>query len=72
MSVERVLDSFIPEIADIDSMQFGLVPRPGTTDAIFIIRQLQKYIAANKLLYFAFVDLEKAFDMEVGKFFGGP
>ena len=35
----------------------------GTTDAIFTIRQLQvKYIAANKPLYFAFVDLEKAFD----------
>ena len=54
-------------------MQFGFVPCRGNTDAIFIICQLQeKYIAANKLLYFAFVDLEKAFDMEVGKFFGGP
>ena len=39
------------------------MPGRGTTDAIFIIRQLQeKYIAANKPLYFAFVDLEKAFD----------
>ena len=48
---------------DIDAMQFGFVPGHGTTDAIFIIRQLQeKYIAANKQLYFAFVDLEKAFD----------
>ena len=44
-------------------MQFGFVPGRGTTDAIFIIPQLQeKYIAANKPLYFAFVDLEKAFD----------
>ena len=44
-------------------MQFGFVPGRGTTDAIFIIRQLQeKYIAANKPLYFAFVDLEKASD----------
>ena len=35
----------------------------GTTDAIFIVRQLQeKHLAANKLLYMAFVDLEKAFD----------
>ena len=32
----------------------------GTTDAIFIVRQLQeKHLAANK----AFVDLEKAFDL---------
>ena len=44
-------------------MQFGFVPGRGTTDAIFIIRQLQeKYIAENMPLYFAFVDLEKAFD----------
>ena len=35
----------------------------GTTDAIFVVRQLQeKYLAANKRLYMAFVDLEKAFD----------
>ena len=60
--LERVLDSFIREMVDIDAMQFGIVPGCGTTDAIFIIRQSkEKYIAANKLLYFAFVDLEKAF-----------
>ena len=34
----------------------------GTTDAIFIVRQLQEnHLAANKSLYIAFVDLEKAF-----------
>ena len=61
--LERVLDSFIGEIMDIDTMQFGFVPGRGTTDAIFIIRQLQeKYITANKPFYFAFVILEKAFD----------
>ena len=61
--LKRVLDSFIREMVDIDAMQFGFVPGCGTTDAIFIIRQLQeKYIAANKPLYFAFVDLEKAFN----------
>ena len=32
-------------------------------DAIFVVRQLQeKYLTANKRLYIAFVDLEKAFD----------
>ena len=61
--LERVLDSFIREIVEMDYIQFGFLGR-GTTDAIFIIHQLQeeKYIAANKPLYFAFVDLEKAFD----------
>ena len=61
--LERVLDSYIRNMVCIDEMQFGFVPGRGTTDAIFIVRQLQeKYIAANKPLYFAFVDLEKAFD----------
>ena len=44
----------------IDDSQFGFVPGRGTTDAIFVVRQLQeKYLAANKELY---IDLEKAFD----------
>ena len=44
-------------------MQFGFMPGRGTTDAIFILRQLQeKHLAKNKKLYFAFVDLEKAFE----------
>ena len=35
----------------------------GTTDAIFILRQLQeKHLVAGKLVYLAFIDLEKAFD----------
>ena len=39
------------------------MPGRGTTDAIFIVRQLQeKYLHKNKDLYMVFVDLEKAFD----------
>ena len=50
-------------LVSIDDSQFGFVPGRGTTDAIFVVRQLQeKYLAANKRLYMAFVDLEKAFD----------
>ena len=61
--LERVLDSAIRSMVNINQMQFGFVPGRGTTDAIFIVRQLQeKYHAAKKPLYFAFVDLEKAFD----------
>ena len=44
-------------------MQFGFMPGRSTTDAIFILRQLQeRFLSKRKNLYFAFVDLEKAFD----------
>ena len=46
----------------IDNMQFGFMPGKGTTDAIFIMRQVQEKLQAKKKLYYAFVDLEKAYD----------
>ena len=61
--VEHVLEIQIRQMININEMQFGFVPGRGTTDAIFIICQLQeKYLAVNKPLYLAFVDLYKAFD----------
>ena len=61
--IERVVEKIIREQVKIDDMQFGFMPGKGTTDAIFILRQLQeKYLSKDKKLYFAFVDLEKAFD----------
>ncbi|WP_347046853.1 RNA-directed DNA polymerase, partial [Escherichia coli] len=60
---ERVIAQLIRDRIDIDKMQFGFVPGRGTTDAIFLVRQLQeKYLAQNRPLFLAFVDLEKAFD----------
>ena len=61
--IERIADVNIRLQVDINDMQFGFMPGRGTTDAIFILRQMQeKYIGADKRLYMAFVDLEKAFD----------
>ena len=61
--LERVVDRFILQRVEIDEMKYGFMSGRGITDAIFIVRQLQeKLLAANKLLYMAFVDLEKAFD----------
>ena len=61
--LERIVDGLIRQVVSINDSQFGFVPGRGTTDAIFVIRQLQeKYLDANKRLYMAFVDLEKAFD----------
>ena len=36
--------------------------RHDMSDKIFVVRQLQEYLAANKRLYMAFVDLENSFD----------
>ena len=61
--LERVVEGLIRQRNEIDEMQCGFMSGRGTTDAIFIVRQLQeKHLAANKPLYMAFVDLEKAFD----------
>ena len=60
--LERTVDSLIRQLV-IDDSQFGFIPGRGTTDTIFVVRQLQeKYLAANKRLHMAIVDLEKAFD----------
>ena len=57
------MDGLIRQLVSIDDSQFAFVLGRGTTGAIFVVRQLQeKYLAANKRLYMAFVDLEKAFD----------
>ena len=62
--LERVLEKRIRCQVSIDNMQFGFMPGNGTTDAIFIMRQVQEKHQAKKKkkLYYAFVDLEKAFD----------
>ena len=61
--LERVIEGRVRKIVKIDDMQFGFMAGRSTTDAIFIVRQLQeKYLARNKELWMAFVDLEKVFD----------
>jgi len=59
----KVIETRKRKAVKIDDMQFGFQSGKGTTDATFIVRQLQeKYMAAKKDLWLAFVDLEKAFD----------
>ena len=44
-------------------MQFGFTSGKGTTDAIFIVRQMQEtYVAKKKEQWMVFVDLEKALE----------
>ena len=62
----KVLEGFWKRLrwkVKIDDMQFGFVPGKGTVNTIFMVRQLQeKFLEKRKDLFFAFVDLEKAFD----------
>ena len=61
--VERVIEKISRGCIVIYDMQFSFMPGRETTNAIFIVRQLQeKFLDKNKILYCAFTDLEKAFD----------
>ena len=62
--LKHVEEGLIRQRVEIDKMHCGFMLGCGTTDAIFIVRQLQeKHLIANKPLYMAFVYLEKkAFD----------
>ena len=46
--MERIVDGMIREMIAIDEMQLAFVPGRGTTDAIFIIRQLQEEFLSRK------------------------
>ena len=61
--LEKIVECLIRQLVSIDDSQFGFVPGRGTTGAIFVVRHLREYLAANKRLYMAFVDLDKAFDV---------
>jgi len=59
---ERIFEHRIQQQIDIDDMQFGFMKSKGTTDTIFIVRQMQEKFRAKEKKLFCFVDLEKAFD----------
>ena len=50
--LERIVDGLIRQLVSINDSQFGFIPGRDTTDAIFVVRQLQeKYLAATKRLH---------------------
>ena len=58
--VEKVNEKIIRESIVIDDMQFRFMPGRGTTDTIFIVRQLQEqFLDQDNNLYFSFNDIEK-------------
>ena len=60
--LERVIEVRVRNRAGIDDMQFGFRPGKGTTDAIFVVRQIQEqFLPKKRELWLSFVDLEKSF-----------
>ena len=50
--IKWIADSRIRQVVTIDESQFGFIPGRGTTDASFVICQLQeKYFTADKQIY---------------------
>ena len=60
---EKILEERLRGLVKINGCQFAYQEGKSTTDAIFILRQIQeKYMEKKKELVHIFVDLEKAFD----------
>ena len=59
--VEKILEKRLRKIINIDQMQFGFSEGKGTTDAISIVRQVQKkMLEKDRKIYMAFLDQNKA------------
>jgi hypothetical protein len=66
--LEHVIEKQVRDKVNFDYMHFRFTPGRGTTDAIFIVRQLhEKFLGKKQELWMAFVDLEKASDRVTGE-----
>ena len=55
--VERTVERLVREKVNIEDMPFGFMPGRGTTDAIFLMRQLQEMYLDKK---------EKGYTLQLG------
>ncbi len=60
---ERIVDARLRQEVEISKGQFGFMPQKGTTNAIFMLRQvMEKYREKQREIHAIFIDLEKAYD----------
>ena len=60
---ERIVDKRVRGEVEVAEEQFGFMPGRGTTNAIFILRQMaEKYREKERDLHMVFIDLEKVYD----------
>ena len=53
---KKILDGCLPEVVDIDTMQYGFMPGRGTVVAVFVLRRLtEKFRATKKKLFFIYL-----------------
>ena len=63
--VEKVLEKRIRVLVEVDNMQFGFMPGRGTTDALFILRSMQKvYREKDKKIVHVFCRFKKGLLIE--------
>ena len=69
--IERIADSLIRQLVTIDESQFGFVPGRGTTDAIFVVHQLQeKYLTVgNRFIWLSWTWRQRSRKMIWGQLF---
>src|SRR5207249_1794847 len=69
---ERIIKKRLRTKVNLDDMQFGFRPGRGTTDAIFIVRQLQeKYLCKSKELWRLLWTLKRLLIEFRGRYCGG-
>ena len=56
---ERVIENLLRDKVDIGSMQFGFLPGKGTTDAIFVVRQVQERFMDKKKRSFLLLSISR-------------
>ena len=60
---EKILERRLRKLIRVNNMQFGFCSGKGTTDAVFIIQQLQeKHLEVYKDVFLTFIYLQKAYD----------
>ena len=64
--LERIIEASLRDRVEISKQQYRFMPGKETTDAMFALRMLmEKYREGQRELHCVFMDLEKAYDIDL-------